>query len=299
MQRILETHTRVSHAGSHMNVLTAGSGEPVVLAHSYLWDAEMWRPQIDALAPHYAVVVPELWGHGASGELPGGTTSLRDLALQHLAIFDRLGLKRFTLVGLSVGAMWAAELALIAPERIRGLVLMDSFLGPEPAARRDQFSGMLDMVEATGAPSPQLLDGLVPFFLSPRARQEQPKLVQRFRQSMYGWDPVHLVHTVVPLGRMIFGRRDALLELADLGIPALVMTGGADISRPPEEGRQMARTIDCPFVEIPGAGHIASLERPDFVTGQLGTFLAHLHGRGNDSGDRVTRRQPHGSEAAS
>ncbi|MDA6077685.1 hypothetical protein O0544_19320 [Edwardsiella anguillarum] len=50
-----------------------GSGFPLVLGHSYLFDADMWRPQIEALSARYRVIVPELWGHGRSAALPEGT----------------------------------------------------------------------------------------------------------------------------------------------------------------------------------------------------------------------------------
>ena len=45
-----------------LTALDRGKGPVVVLAHSYLWGAEMWRPQIDALSRHYRVIVPNLWG---------------------------------------------------------------------------------------------------------------------------------------------------------------------------------------------------------------------------------------------
>lgn len=70
----------------------------------------MWRPQIEMLAGRYRVIAPDLWRHGGSGPLPAGTT-MRDLADHHLLLRDRMKIRRFAGVGLSVGAMWAAELA--------------------------------------------------------------------------------------------------------------------------------------------------------------------------------------------
>lgn len=271
-----ESRTHVALAGSHMSIVRAGRGHPVVLAHSYLWDAQMWRPQIDALSPHYNVIVPELWGHGMSGDMPGGTRSLRDLALHHLAVFDRLGLKTFTLVGLSVGAMWAAELALIAPERVRGLVLMDSFMGVEPPTSRQRFFGLMDAVETHGHVTEALLDAIVPLFFSPSVGERNPELPARFRNELRSWDPVRLLETVVPLGRMIFGRRDGLDDLKTLSMPALVMTGADDLSRPPHEGRTMAGVLKCPFIEIADAGHISSLEAPEAVSNALLEFLEQV-----------------------
>jgi pimeloyl-ACP methyl ester carboxylesterase len=260
-------------AGSSMHVLRAGRGEPVILAHSYLWDARMWQPQIAALSPYCEVIVPELWGHGRSGALPANTINLRALARQHLELFDVLGLDTVSIVGLSVGAMWAAELALLAPDRVKRLVLMDSYLGPEPAEQRQRYFEMLGAVEKLGSVPPPMFDALVPMFLSDTARRQHPHLETAFRDRLVGWDRGRLLDSVVPLGRLIFGRRDSLPDLANLGMPGLVLTGSADTSRPPHEGRHMAEIMDFAFAEIADAGHIASLEQPVEVNRRLLDFL--------------------------
>lgn len=278
MHQSFENRMSVSVAGSHIHVLRAGTGPAVVLAHSYLWDAQMWQPQIAALCAHYDVIVPELWGHGASGPMPPETRSIGQLAEQHLELFDAMGLKQVTIVGLSVGAMWAAELALIAPHRVKALVLMDSYLGPEPEARRQQYWQMLNAVERLGAVPPPMVDALVPMFLSDATRRAHPHIEAEFRQQLTHWDTARLRDSIVPLGRQIFGRRDALADLPRLSMPALIMSGSADVSRPPSEARQMAMLMDAPFIEIPEAGHIASIERPEFVTRQLLDFLAEHTG---------------------
>ncbi|WP_343170917.1 alpha/beta fold hydrolase, partial [Stenotrophomonas maltophilia] len=74
--------------GSTLHYQDHGTGFPLLLGHSYLWDAAMWAPQIDALSRQYRVIVPDLWGHGASGALPEGTQTLDDLAAQASALLD-------------------------------------------------------------------------------------------------------------------------------------------------------------------------------------------------------------------
>jgi pimeloyl-ACP methyl ester carboxylesterase len=259
--------------GSSIRVLDVGDGPAVVLAHSYLWDAEMWRPQIDCLSRSYRVIVPELWGHGGSGRMPAETTSLATVAKQHLAVLDRLGVERFALVGLSVGGMWGAELAIFAPERLVALVLMDTYLGPEPTARRDRYLTLLAAVAASGAVPEALLSELIPLYLSSNAATAIPDIVGTFRSRLQTWDKSRLVDTIVPLGRLIFNRRDALGDLSRLTIPALVMTGTEDLPRPIKEGQVMARLLGCRFVAIPDAGHISNLEAPAVVNRQLVSFL--------------------------
>ena len=264
----------VDIAGSRMSYLDTGSGEVIVLGHSYLWSAEMWIPQIQALSRHYRVIVPELWGHGQSAAMPAGTSDLQQVAHHHLALLDALGVKKFAIVGLSVGGMWGAELALSQPERVTALALLGSYMGSEKVETRSRYFSILDTVAALAAIPDQIVEGLLPLFFSPSSLRNRKALVEGFRTRLRQTDRQLLINTIIPLGRMIFARRDGLDDLRRLDKPAFVMTGEQDLSRPPEEGRLMAQILNCEFVELPGAGHISSLEVPDLVTRHLLSFLA-------------------------
>lgn len=262
-----------SIGGRRLAYLDVGEGFPVVLGHSYLWDAQMWRPQIEALSRHFRVIVPELWGHGRSEAPPPGTTDLEHLAAHHLALLDILDIEECHLVGLSAGGMWGEALAQRAPQRVRKLVLMDTFVGAEPAPSQIRYFGMLDMIEREGVIPPQVIDAVVPLFFHPAADLDSP-LVTTFRASLQAFSPQQLVEGIVPMGRIIFGREDQLARLGRLDEErTLVTVGEGDIPRPLEEARAMAEIIRCPFKSVPKAGHIASLENPAAVNRILLDFL--------------------------
>jgi len=144
-------------AGRRMAYLDEGQGPVLLFGHSYLWDSAMWAPQIEALKGRYRCIVPELWGHGDSDVLPDGGCTLATLARDHLALLDALGIEVCVLVGLSIGGMWGVELARMAPDRIKGLVLMDSFVGLEPQITCERYLGMLAMIEQLGTvPAPMM-----------------------------------------------------------------------------------------------------------------------------------------------
>jgi pimeloyl-ACP methyl ester carboxylesterase len=260
--------------GQPLHYIDQGTGPAVLLAGSYLWDQAMWAPQIAALSPHYRVIAPDLWGHGQSGPIPQTTTSLDDIARQGLALLDHLDIERVTLVGLSVGGMWGARLALAAPGRINGLVLMDSYLGNEPDPTREYYFSLLKQIEETGVITPQLLDIIVPIFFHPDIDRESA-LYQDFRASLAALPSERLRQSIVPMGRITFGRDDLLPRLGELDAETtLLMCGDQDQPRPPAETREMAELIGCPYVLVPEAGHISNLENPQFVTDELLTFLA-------------------------
>ncbi|WP_395608370.1 alpha/beta fold hydrolase [Pseudomonas sp. B22129] len=261
--------------GQPLHYLDQGTGPVVLLGSSYLWGHEMWAPQIEALSQQYRVIVPELWGHGESGPLPAQTSSLDDLARQALALLDQLDIAQVNLVGLSVGGMWGARLALLAPERVNSLVLMDTHLGAEPEATRQYYFSLFKMIEDAGAIPEPLLDVVAPIFFRPGIDRESA-LYQDYRQSLQAYSRERLLHSIVPLGRVIFSRADILDQLPHLDADTtLVMCGEQDKPRPPAESQEMAELIGCSLILIPEAGHISARENPDFVNEALLTFLAN------------------------
>ncbi|MNB58121.1 3-oxoadipate enol-lactonase 2 [compost metagenome] len=260
--------------GQALHYIDQGTGPAVLLAGSYLWDQAMWAPQIAALSPHYRVIALDLWGHGESGRLPEGTTSLDDIASQAQALLDHLDIDRVTLIGLSVGGMWGVRLALSAPQRINGLVLMDTYVGVEPEPTRQYYFSLFKQIEETGEISEQLLDIVVPIFFRPGI-DPQSALYQDFRAKLAAYSSDRLRESIVPMGRITFGRDDLLPRLGKLNAATtLVMCGDQDKPRPPSEAQEMAELIGCPWVLVPEAGHISNLENPQFVTEALLTFLS-------------------------
>ncbi|TFY92173.1 alpha/beta fold hydrolase [Pseudomonas kairouanensis] len=261
--------------GQPLHYIDQGTGPVVLLGSSYLWGAEMWAPQIEALSHQYRVIVPELWGHGESGPLPAQTHSLDDLARQTLALLDHLDIEQINLVGLSVGGMWGARLALLAPQRVNSLVLMDTYLGAEPEATRQYYFSLFKMIEDAGAIPEPLLDVIAPIFFRPGIDRESA-LYQDFRTSLQAHSRERLLDSIVPLGRLIFSREDVLEQLPRLDTDTTqVMCGEFDTPRPPAEAQEMADLIGCSLILIPQAGHISARENPEYVNEALLTFLAN------------------------
>ncbi|MDP5009438.1 MAG: alpha/beta hydrolase, partial [Glaciimonas sp.] len=225
-----------------MAYLDHGTGFPVLMGHSYLWNAEMWKPQIHALAPHCRVIAPDLWGHSLS-ESPPPCHDLQDLARHYLALLDALHIETFDVVGLSVGGMWAEALTQLAPTRVRKLMMMDTYVGAEPLDSQAKYLGMLTQIEKDGFISDPLLDIIVPIFFRPGIDLNAP-LPAAFRAALVAFTTPQLLESIVPLGRLIFTREDRLARLNQLDSDnTLLIVGEHDIPRPPAETHQMAEII--------------------------------------------------------
>jgi pimeloyl-ACP methyl ester carboxylesterase len=98
---------------------------PLILIHGLLLSQEMHRPLAEDLAARgNRVITVDLLGHGCSDRPRDmGRYSMRLFAQQLLALLDHLELERAVLMGTSLGANSALELASIAPQRIQGLVI--------------------------------------------------------------------------------------------------------------------------------------------------------------------------------
>lgn len=250
-----------------------GSGAPLILGTSYLWDARMWRPQIEALAARYRIIVPLLPGHGNDVILPADVRTPAELASCVGTLLDGLGIGNAAVAGLSVGGMWAAELALQRPHQVRALLLMDTFLGSEPEVSRNRYEAMFQAVEAAGRFEPALVQQIVPLFFRPGIDQQHP-LFRELTMRLLAW-PAARIATLIAVGRLIFQRPERLAALAALDPSrTLIAVGAQDIPRPPSESRTMAALIGCRLQVIADAGHIASLENAQAVTAMMHEWLS-------------------------
>ncbi|WP_019613993.1 alpha/beta fold hydrolase [Psychromonas ossibalaenae] len=260
-----------------MHYLDKGQGPVLLFGHSYLWDSEMWTPQIEILSQHYRCIVPDLWSHGQSDAAPGETQNLTDYAQDLLSLMDHLEIETFSIIGLSVGGMWGAELTLLAPARVKALVLMDTFIGLEPQVTHHKYSAMLDMISAAQLVPEPLIEQIRPLFFARDVEQENPELVSRFKKGLQGIRGQKAVD-LAQVGRMVFGRRDLFDEVEKLTLPTLIMTGMQDIPRPPLEAQLMQDAISgSRLILVPDAGHISNLEQPEFVIEKLSDFLNSVY----------------------
>src|SRR5437764_1097343 len=106
----------------------AGWGTPLVFLHGFLCDSRVWRRQLAELADEFDVVAWDAPGAGLSPDPPAGF-ALADWAICLAGFLETLGLGPAHIVGLSWGGLLAQELFRLAPERIRTLVLADTYAG--------------------------------------------------------------------------------------------------------------------------------------------------------------------------
>jgi pimeloyl-ACP methyl ester carboxylesterase len=103
-----------------------GEGPPVILIHGFGGNLELWHLKlVPTLRQKYQVVTYDLRGHGRSDQPPSGYTT-RDMADDLMGLMDALNIEHAHMVGHSLGADIALHTALIAPERVDKMVLIEA-----------------------------------------------------------------------------------------------------------------------------------------------------------------------------
>lgn len=247
-----------------------GEGPVLLCAHGTLMDRTMFRPQQDALGDDYRVVAYDL---RARTEHWAGPYDLDDLADDCEALVDGLGLDRVVLCGMSMGGFMGLRFALRNPDRLAGLVLVDSMPEPHTQAEREQYGGFIDELPESEPIPEWLAETSAPLLFGPTTMDENEALVERWLDRWLTYHPQAVYHEVSSW----LDRPGVLDRLDDLSVPTLVVHGEEDQSIDPERAEPVAEAApDGRMVTVPGAGHSSNLERPGPVNDALRSFLAHV-----------------------
>ncbi len=260
-------------AGIRLHLRDSGpKGAPaVVLLHGFGSSLDTWDAWAARLSERYRVIRFDLPGFGLTGTDPTGDYSDRRAVEIVVAVLDRLGIARATLIGNSMGGKIAWKAAAAYPDRVEGLVLIspDGFASP----------GF-----AYGVPAkvPPLLR-LLPYTL--------PKAMLRANLAPAYGDPARLTDTIVTRYWDMMrapGVRRALIDrvpqtvlenpepaLRRIVIPVLILWGRKDGMIPYRNAADYQRDLrSAQLVSFAELGHVPQEEDPDRALEPVLTYLA-------------------------
>ncbi|MBI5949150.1 MAG: alpha/beta hydrolase [Chloroflexi bacterium] len=247
------------------------AGAPaLVLLHGFTGHARSWDGFAAALQPHYRVLALDQRGHGESGWT---TDYSRDAMVADVDAFVRaLGLRKFALLGLSMGGFNAYHYAASKPAEVERLVIVD--IGP---ALADAGSHRI----MTGVAAGDVFDTPEQALVQMRAGNPRaPEDALRHR----GLNNLMLMED----GRWTWRYDRALRQpgrlrddpsvgwalLPKIACPTLLVRGEESDVLAPETAARMVREIrGCEFVEVAGSGHSIPLDRPEGFLEAVRPFL--------------------------
>ncbi|MEW6633311.1 MAG: alpha/beta fold hydrolase [Pseudomonadota bacterium] len=259
--------TMRSKAPDGTGFIRAGSGAPVLLIHGVGMDAEIWLPQIAAMQDRFDVIAIDMLGHGAS-PLPPENAGLSDFADQAIRLLDHLGLDSVAVVGHSMGALVAQELALRAPSRVGSLVCLNAVFRRPP----ELAQAVRERAAALGGPGdPSAIAATIARWFGNPIPPALADAAATARLALESVDADGYARTY-----RLFAGADTVHadRLADLAAPALFMTGSEDRNSTPAMSAAMARLAPAgQCLVLAGEKHMMTIASPRKVTERITAFL--------------------------
>ncbi len=262
----------VEVAGTRLHVRDDGPKDApaIVLIHGFASSLQTWDAWVPGLARSHRVVRFDLPGSGLSDPDPTGDyTDARSMTIL-VALLDRLGIARATVVGNSLGGRIAWAFAAAHPERTDRLVLVspDGFAAPGFEYGRTPEVGISAQAMRFVLPKPLVKMSLKPAYADPaaltddrldryydllRAPGARAALIARWQQSV---------------------RFDPEDRLRSIRAPTLILWGTDDHVIPFANSADYARDIPgAELVPLPGVGHLPMEEAPERSLAALTAFL--------------------------
>jgi pimeloyl-ACP methyl ester carboxylesterase len=250
------TRPRSDHAS--LSAIIAGQGATVVFIHGVGLSAEAWGAQLDALSPQFRVVAVDMPGHGESA-LPAGELGLPDYTDAIAAGIDGSVDGPVMVVGHSMGAMIALDMAIRYPGKVRGVAALNAIFRRRPDASKAVQTRAASLDGASMAdPS-----GTLKRWFGTRTSPE--------RAACHAWLPS--VHPAAyKAAYTLFAHQDGpeTDDLTALPCPALFMTGANEPNSTPAMSQAMAALAPKGRAEIiQGAAHMMPMTHAAQVNAAL------------------------------
>jgi len=242
---------------------SGGDGPAVILSHGYLMDHTMFDAQVAALAPDFRVIT---WDERGFGGTPAPAPfTYWDSARDALGLLDHLGVRQAVLGGMSQGGFLSLRAALLAPQRVRALILLDTQAGLEDPATVDGYERMEAAWLKHGPASVQ--DVVASIILGPGAWDD-------WFAKWAALDTDGLTNAF----RCLVDRDDLTGRLGEITCPALVVHGTSDAAIPVSRAQELRDGLggQAELVEIEGGSHAANLTHPGEVNAAILEFLRGL-----------------------
>ena len=242
---------------------SGGDGPVVVLSHGILMDQSMFASQVEALAPEFRVITWDQRGHG--GTRARGPFSYWDSARDLLGLLDHAGVQRAVLGGMSQGGFVSLRAALLAPDRVAGLILIDTQAGHEDPAIAQGYEQLHDVWREQGpGPVQEVVSSII---LGPG----------QWDDWYAKWAAMD-IDQFTPAFRCLMDRDDITGRLGEIDCPVLILHGSADAAIPLAKAEELREGLGGParLAVIDGGTHASNVSHPVEVSAEMLAFLRNL-----------------------
>lgn len=237
-----------------------GCGPALVLVHSLGTSSALWRDQIAHWKSSHTVLAMDCRGHGRSSYRGG--VSIEAIAHDLNALVEHLKLDQIDLLGISMGGLISTHFYALAPNKIRRIVLADTFAKMPEGQKR--IGLMREKLAATD---------MVAFGKEYDEQTLLPTTATEWHLQLAAWVAATAKDAYMQTVESLFAQ-DIRALLARITVPALVVIGEQDLRTPLALSQEIVSVLPGARLEtIPRAAHLANLDNPDGFQQAVDRFL--------------------------
>jgi pimeloyl-ACP methyl ester carboxylesterase len=241
-----------------------GQGDPLLLLHGFPATRQLWSQVAPLLVDAgYRVIIPDLVGYGDSTAPSAVRIDMASQAAWMLELVGRLDATHPVIIAHDVGSAAAQLMVALAPQRIRGLAVLDGVYAAEWA---------MDAIVSIQSWEPADAHRLFPLLVRRLGKSAALReMLSAYKEEKGGRQLIRVARDLDP------GQTAEITEqLRSSPVPAIVLWGVQDEFLPcTEVGEPLAKALNASLIKLPG-GHFTPLDCPRQVAEALLPFLDSL-----------------------
>lgn len=242
-----------------------GKGRVIVLLHGFLGSHEIWSEFIKKLSKRFRVIAIDLPGHGETPAI-GYYHSMELLAQSVKAVLDKVGVRRYVIVGHSMGGYTALAFAELYPENVSGLCLFNSTSYADSEAKKKDRDRVIRLVKKEHK---YYVAEVVTSLFAPENLTKIPKEVEKVKRIATATSKQAIINSLE--GMKERKSRDLILKFAEY--PVLFIIGKKDSVIGYETMYPQIGLCKYPSVlMLENTGHMAFYEAPKETVKELTVF---------------------------
>jgi len=260
MNQILYKNTKISYSDT-------GKGTAVVLLHGFLENQTMWQDLVPDLSKRNRVITIDLLGHGET-ECLGYVQTMEDNAEVVKAVLSKLRIRKAILVGHSMGGYVALAFAELFPEKMKGLVLINSTSKEDSSEKKQNRDRAIKAVKKE----------YETFIRLSIANLFNPDNRERLQEEI---ESVKIQALKTPLQGIVASlegmkiRKDRAFVLQTVSYPKLLILGEKDGVLNYKDNLRQIENTDAQLVSFPD-GHMSHIENRDELKTVLLNFFKSI-----------------------
>lgn len=266
-RRVSRSRPQIGFLDIPANGMQEAGRAPLLLLHG-VGSAAATFAELIPLLDGRRIIAPDYRGHGAS-EAPPPPYVMDDFVADIVRLLDELGVAAVHVAGFSIGALFAERLAILAPERVASLILLNS-IGARTPEQKERAAARLALIEATP-----------PAELAWRSAERwfTPAFLERRRDLVAGEVEIvaNVAHAPYAAAYRVLVENDLVDAVGVIACPALIITGELDEGSTPAMSEALHRQLaGSRLVVVPGVKHYIHIEQPATLAREINAFLAGI-----------------------